>query len=387
MPLSFGATGRGGAWPRLRNPPDEFTGGTLAEAVAARDHAMTGITDTSQFDADPNLAVILTATDPDPDETYFFVRRGGAWADVTNVARGARGPGPTAAQVTAGVQAGVKSYARIGSADLIPDSDIPGAITRDSEITASAIVSLISGEIAFADIAGLIADGQVPADIMRDLELTLARTAGALGLTTTEVEQLLVGAPTLSGRDLTFTLSDGTAVTRTLPEAGGTADGRLRFGVGDPAAALGIDGDTYVDLSTGEAWERIAGAWTEHGTFSFTRLVAMSRTRYAAQVADNANPTEAEWLAGNTSETDHINQPPRAAGEYDAFAIPSWQTSLTDMMQAAGIFNERGLFDPAQNEDDVVQTINAVECKTYIRSSPGGARASVQAWILRPAPP
>ena len=99
LPDGFGGGGGGGLI--LRVPADEFTGGTLAEAIAARDHAVTGITDTAPFDANPNLAVILTATDPNPDVTYYFVRRGAAWANVTNTVRGPGGPGPTDAQITA----------------------------------------------------------------------------------------------------------------------------------------------------------------------------------------------------------------------------------------------------------------------------------------------
>ena len=282
----------------------------------------------------------------------------------------------------------VKPYARAGSTDQIPDGDIPDAITRDAEITSGLIVNLISGDIAFSDLAGMIDDGQIPAAVMRDAELTLSLIATTLGLTTTEAEQILVGAPTLSGQDLTFTLSDGSAVTRTLPQAAGSADGRLRFGVGDPATTLGIDGDTYVNLSTGEAWERSAGSWTEHGTFSFARLLQMSRTRYATLVADRNNPTEAEWLAGNTSMTDHIDLRPQIVDSaYKAFAIPAWQASLTTMMQASGIFNERGLYTPAQNDNDVLQDIDGISCKTYVAADDSGRRAFTQVWILRPAPP
>ena len=98
MPLSFGGRSGGpGGGLILRTPPDEFSGGTLAQAAAARDNARTGITDTAPFDANPNLAVILTATNPDPDETHYFVRRGGRWADATNTLRGPAGrPGADA---------------------------------------------------------------------------------------------------------------------------------------------------------------------------------------------------------------------------------------------------------------------------------------------------
>ena len=58
----------------LRTPPDEFTGGDRADAIDAIDD-VNGISDLAPFDADRNLAVILTATDPEPDEKYYFALR------------------------------------------------------------------------------------------------------------------------------------------------------------------------------------------------------------------------------------------------------------------------------------------------------------------------
>ena len=116
---------------------------------------------------------------------------------------------------------------------MVTDGQIPAAIMRDAELTSTAIIALIMGNIAFSDIDGLIADAQVPASFMRDAELTLARVASALGLTTAEAEDILIGQPTISGNDLTFTLADGSTETITLPAGmGSTADGRfpLRHG-------------------------------------------------------------------------------------------------------------------------------------------------------------
>ena len=68
----------------LRTPSDIFTGLTRAAAEAARDDPMGGISDTTPFDDNPNLAVILTFTDPDPGGTHFDARRLGVWTDVTD---------------------------------------------------------------------------------------------------------------------------------------------------------------------------------------------------------------------------------------------------------------------------------------------------------------
>ena len=384
MGLRWGGFGGGGEslGPQINTFGDSSTADKAASAALRDTYAGANADWLALYNASRAFYILLQW-----DDGKALQRRNAAgddWEDLTGVIEGPRGPGPSDAQI----MALVKPYARTGSTDQIPDGDIPDAITRDAEITSGLIVNLISGDIAFSDLAGMIDDGQIPAAVLRDAELTLSLIATTLGLTTTEAEQILVGAPTLSGQDLTFTLSDGSAVTRTLPQAAGSADGRLRFGVGDPATTLGIDGDTYVNLSTGEAWEKSAGSWTEHGTFSFVRLLQMSRTRYATLIAARHNPTEAEWLAGNTSMTDHIDLRPQIVDSaYKAFAIPAWQGSLTTMMQASGIFNERGLYTPAQNDNDVLQDIAGISCKTYVAADDSGRRAFTQTWILRPAPP
>ena len=380
--------GGGGGGLHFRRPPDVFADAAARTAAFSAGGSVEG--EHIQFAADRSLAIIIGTLANPAFQTY--TGGSGAYDDtlwvsrtdaVQSVTPGPAGPAPSAANVDPIIAA---------YDGPMPDLDLavaqlPSEVVLASEFTSAEIISLITGNIAFSDIAGLIADGQAPASFMRDAELTLASVAAALGLTTAEVAQLLVGAPTISGRDLTYTLNDGSTVTRQLPDAGGTADGRLRFGVGDPASTLGIDGDSYVNLSSGDAWEKIAGVWTEHGTFTFARLLQMSRTRYATVINDNTDPLESEWLAGNTSETDHINLPPRSDGQYDGFAIPAWQASLTTMMQAAGVFNERGLFVPGTNDADVTQMISGVSCKTYIRNTSSGARVSVQPWILSPGPP
>ena len=83
---TFGGGG-GGAGLKLRTPPDVFTGANRGLAVAARNAGLSAGA-LAEFDADPNLAIILRIAGADT----YQVRRGGAWRDVTNVVRGPTGP-------------------------------------------------------------------------------------------------------------------------------------------------------------------------------------------------------------------------------------------------------------------------------------------------------
>lgn len=77
----------GGGGIRQRVPPDVFVGANRNAAVAARNAALNA-NDVAEFDADPNLYIILRIGGVD---TWQF-RRAGAWRDTTNVARGPAGP-------------------------------------------------------------------------------------------------------------------------------------------------------------------------------------------------------------------------------------------------------------------------------------------------------
>ena len=96
-------------------------------------------------------------------------------------------------------------------------------------------------------------------------------------------------------------------------------------------------------------------------------------TRYAASSADAAF-SEAEWLAGNTSETDIIEFPATAAQHHKGFAIPASESSLTDIravsaMGAVSAFNSRGSYEPAVGDPDVLVDIGGESHKTYIKPS------------------
>ncbi len=203
----------------LRTPPDQFVHANRAGAEAARDAAITNVAaELAPFSANPNLAIILTVTGTNPDTTVYQVRRGNAWADVTLVVTGPRGPGPTNDQVTAGVQAGVKPYARIGG-PVVPEPEIDPAIARDNEITQDFLLNI-------------------------------------LGLTAQELNDLFVGAQVSgagAGRIITVTQADGSTVTLPVPDTGdgGGGEGGSADGVVSNVA-FAADGTTLtLTLSTG----------------------------------------------------------------------------------------------------------------------------------------
>ena len=79
---------------------------------------------------------------------------------------------------------------------------------------------------------GMVTNDQIPAAIMRDAELTAAAVRTLLGLTATEVNDLVTGGTSYWDSVLTFTQNDGTTISITLPATGeSTADGVVASGV------------------------------------------------------------------------------------------------------------------------------------------------------------
>ena len=90
MPFFEPGGGGSGAALKYRVPQDVFVGATRNAAETARNNALKAA-DLAEFDADPNLLIILRVGAVDISQA----RRNGAWRDIANVARGQRGlPGP-----------------------------------------------------------------------------------------------------------------------------------------------------------------------------------------------------------------------------------------------------------------------------------------------------
>ena len=109
-------------------------------------------------------------------------------------------------------------------ADQGSDDGDGGGVTEDrvQELIDATSLSALQGQVT---------DSQIPDAIMRDSELTASAVRTLLGLTADEVTNLLVGQP-ISGQVLTFTLNDGTSHSITIPAAAGdaTVDGVVTAG-------------------------------------------------------------------------------------------------------------------------------------------------------------
>ena len=105
-----------------------------------------------------------------------------------------------------------------------------GPVGPAASINAAAVDPLIAAYSG--GIAGLtIVDSQIPAAIMRDAELTASAVRGLLSLTATEASDLLTGA-SINGQVVTFTQADGSQETITIPSGSstGVADGVVESG-------------------------------------------------------------------------------------------------------------------------------------------------------------
>ena len=194
MAISFGGGGRRGEGGgiKLRTPPDIFTAATRTGAESSRDRTLTA-DDLTEFNADPNLLIILRIAGSDT----FQARRTGGWHDVTHIVEGARGPGPTDAQVTSAVQAGVKAYARTGGPD-VPEGEIDPDIARDAEVVT--ILRTIFTTARQAKLAGIETGAQVNlagAALQTAIDTatggTISRSAHAVLRTAVQTRDLLDG--------------------------------------------------------------------------------------------------------------------------------------------------------------------------------------------------
>ena len=104
-------------------------------------------------------------------------------------------------------------------------------------------------------------------------------------------------------------------------------------------------------------------------TYGLESVSVHTLTRYAAVIADNMNPTEGEWLAGNTSTTSAITFPATSAQHYKGFAIPASEASLTGIQQVGNPFDERVNYLPAIGDADILADIGGESHKTYIGQS------------------
>ena len=123
---------------------------------------------------------------------------------------------------------------------------IPGLALKAAIRRTEAQIQAIINATALSALQGMVTDGQIPDEIMRDAEFTAGAVRVLLGLSATEVNDLLTGA-TIAGQTLTFTQNDGSTVVITIPTAmAGTGDGVVQSG-----AFSGNNEELILTLDTG----------------------------------------------------------------------------------------------------------------------------------------
>ena len=183
--------------------------GTSYTDAQATDAAGALLKTTAFFSYDTS-ANILTLAVPDDYITPAMLMADSA-AQKTGMRTRIGAASTDAATTTA---AGLQSASDKTKLDGINDAHIQGIVDATS-------LSALQGQVT---------DAQIPAAIFRDAELTATAVRTLLGLTAAEVNNLLTGA-SISGQVVTFTQNDGSAVSITLPAGtGGMVDGVVASG-------------------------------------------------------------------------------------------------------------------------------------------------------------
>ena len=333
MGLVIGAIGggRGGGGGLLfRTPTDIFTGADLPACRTARNSYFVAAANTAalaSFQADQFLAIVLNPTNSTVNvfETYLSGNTGAydstKWIVRSGFVQGNTGPtGPAATVDAAVVDPIIMAYSG-GIAGLsIVDTQIPAAIMRDSEFSASAVRNLLDLTAAEADdlLTGATINGQVITFPQADgSQVTVTVPAGtSTGMADGVVES---GAFSADGSELILTLDTSGTVRIDVPallRSTATGGFTLRSGAGVPDASLGDDGDWYLRTSNGAMYEKASGAWTVVYTdqigvagtgISESAAEALIQTALAASVTGN---TETGIIVTyNTDETiDYVVQ-------------------------------------------------------------------------------
>ena len=349
MGLVIGAIGggRGGGGGLLfRTPTDIFTGADLPACRTARNSYFVAAANTAalaSFQADQFLAIVLNPTNSTVNvfETYLSGNTGAydstKWIVRSGFVQGNTGPvGPAAIVDAAVVDPIIMAYSG-GIAGLsIVDTQIPAAIMRDSEFSASAVRNLLDLTAAEADdlLTGATINGQVITFPQADgSQVTVTVPAGtSTGMADGVVES---GAFSADGSELILTLDTSGTVNIDVPallRSTATGGFTLRSGAGVPDASLGDDGDWYLRTSNGAMYEKASGVWS----VVYTDQIGVAGTGISESAAEALIQTAlAASVTGNTETGIIVTYNTDETIDYVVQAAPQTHTNFVGIIDGA----------------------------------------------------
>ena len=343
----------------------------------------------------PQVALILTAGSNVTLTPNSFTQTigisatpGGGGGDITAVTAGPglAGGGDTG-DVTLNIPAAGVTSAMLQDGIALrgnPTAPTPGTTDSDTSVATTAFVTGYAG----------------------DALTSIGFSNSSLELSTTELDGTTSGIflnrlREFKGNDLTtlttfgygdyvriggvFYMNNSSSATISNPSTTIPSDSRFRAFAfldnpgftGDPTAPTAPQDDNDTSIANTQFVTRAVNVLSALISALTTRVEALennvpppvgTHTRYAAASPD-AVFSEAEWLAGSTSESDSITFPTTTSAHIKGFAIPADQPSLTVIQQVGNQFNERADYNPAVGDADVLQDIGGVSHKTYIKTS------------------
>ena len=291
------------------------------------------------------VAAFLDENDVDEDTTTFAILVGDTNGDAA----------PRAAPLD-------RPFVQVFSEGSLPHP------TRDQ---LNALVQRIQN-LTFSDIGGEIADAQVPGSFTRDSELTKAFFLGVIGLTSSELDDLLIGARVTgsgSSRAIVVDQKDGSTINLPVPDTTGglsaddhvTAVGfvnngqsiRFTFSEG-PSLTVAVPPELRVGVNT--VLPQIKAGANVTINRSVAGEITISATGGSAPVQQHH--VRAGWSADTSisdgelsasSSNNTVTLPPAAGLHYLAIWRSDADGGDPTEVHLAGGGNSRNLFGPAVN--------------------------------------
>ena len=110
----------------------------------------------------------------------------------------------------------------------------------------------------------------------------------------------------------------------------GAADGTLLFGMGAPADSLGMDGDAYLNITSGGFYGKDGGTWTLRYTDMTGGVMPVGDHTRRGAISEDTTLTAAEINAGTSGTTQMVTMPTWTGGRrYLFIGVPDTEDDIT----------------------------------------------------------